>query len=84
MSEYNEENLHDYILDQIHNIGEVSPESFRKVMDEEPGLLVRYLRSCGIRVSHARLKETEKDRIRMELDMEDPDCDQQFEIRFLH
>ena len=82
MSE-NEQQLHNYILDQIHDIGEVSPATFTKVMEQEPGLLERYLRSCGIRVKQAAMQPCGADRIKMDLVMEE-DCDHQsFEIRFL-
>ena len=82
MSE-NEQQLHTYILSQIHNIGEVTPASCVKVMEQEPGLLERYLRSCGIRVKQAKMRPCDKDRIKMDLLMEEEGSDQSFEIRFL-
>ncbi len=78
-----EKQLHSYILDQIHNIGEVTPASFAKVMEQEPGLLERYLRSCGIQVKKAKMNPCGSDRIKMDLEMEENRGSQSFEIRFL-
>ena len=82
MSE-NKQQLHTYILNQIHDIGEVSPATFTKVMEQEPGLLERYLRSCGIQVKQATMRPYGIDRIKMDLEMEEDSNNQSFEIRFL-
>jgi hypothetical protein len=78
-----EQQVHRYILDQIYRIGEVNPKTFAEVIRQEPGLLERYLRSCGIDVQRAEITDTEDSRIHMNLQMEDPELDSQFAIRFL-
>ena len=78
-----ETQLHSYILEQMREVGEPSPSAFQKVMAREPGLLERYLRSCGIEVEHACLNDSEYDRIHMNVEMKDHKADQNYEIRFL-
>lgn len=78
-----EQQIHRYILDEIYKIGEVNPSTFVTVMKQEPGLLERYLRSCGIDVQRAEITGSDTNRIRMDLKMEDAELDNQFEIRFL-
>ena len=76
--------LHEYFLKRMYELGELGPETFSRIVEEEPGLLERYLRSCGIAVKSASLGQVSFDRIRIQMVLEEEDPDLCCEVRFLY
>ena len=76
-------NMHEQIMNRMRRISEPGPAAFCRVMAGEPGLLVKYLRSCGIRCSRAELKGQKEDRIVLSVLMEKKEKPVSFVLRFL-
>ncbi|MBR2770005.1 MAG: hypothetical protein IKD68_13820 [Solobacterium sp.] len=78
-----QEHLHDEILEKMRQIGELSPISFRRVMEDEPGLLEEYLRSCGLEVESAMIDGMEEDSLRIKALLRDEPREMSCQVRFI-
>ncbi len=78
-----QEHLHQEILERMRTIGELSPASFFQVMEQEPGLLERYLRACGLAVHSAVIDGMCEDRVKVKAVMEDEPREMDCEVRFI-
>ena len=78
-----QEYLHREILEKMREIGEPSPDSFCQVMEQEPGLLERYLRSCGLEVESAVIDEMSDDRLKVKALMAEESREMRCEVRFI-
>ena len=75
--------LHHDILERMYTLGEPAPETFCQVMDEEPGLLEKYLRSCGLQVSEAVIDQVKDESLMVRALMEDKHREITCEVRFI-
>ena len=78
-----QETLHREILERMRIIGEPSPGNFCRVMEEEPGLLDRYLRSCGLDVCGAVIDGIDEDSLRVRAMLENEGREMNCEVRFI-
>ncbi len=71
-----------YFDESMRKEGGRSADSFQKVVEQEPGLLEKYLRTMGIRCRSAEISGCEENRVDVTVEMMEGDGPRHLELYF--